>query len=117
MHSNLMKTKPDNSMMFTVRLMIIMHSFDLVTYTFDYLMVIKRWKFFISTRFITCTVSFVVGIIIQVSFYRFTMSTSGDNVDFVMNFQDNIYKLLILTVVYIYQSYLVWAIMNTIMYF
>ena len=77
------ETKPDHETMHIIRVVMLLHSFDLLTYMADFLMVIKRFKFFISLRFILCCVSFTLGIMIQYSFFS-SASLSGDT--FVINF-------------------------------
>jgi len=58
------KTRPDDPIMPAARLMLIMHTFDLVIYLCDFIMVLKRWRFFITLRFILACIAFTLGLMI-----------------------------------------------------
>ena len=62
--------KEDQSveLMRIVKLLISMHFFDLATFLIDMVMVLKRWRFMIAMRFILSSISFAIGIVIQVAF-------------------------------------------------
>ena len=108
-------TKPNHGMMFAVRGCLVIHTFDLMTYFCDYVMIIKRWKFFIAARHILCCISVTMGIIVQIWYVEHVMIASTDAL--LVQLEDNVMKLLTGTILYIYQTYVIWAILNLIIYF
>ena len=106
-------TQPKHELIAAVKLIIAIHAIDLLTYLFDFVMVYRRLRFLISARFITNSVSFTLGIIVMTMFYQTTTSQGV----MTLNMDQNIFRLVGGTVFYIYQMYLVWAVMNTFMYF
>jgi len=55
---------PDHEMMAGMKLIFAMLVFDILTFLVDFVMVIKRWRFFINMRHILCCIAFTLGIMI-----------------------------------------------------
>jgi hypothetical protein len=107
------QSKPNHPAMYLIRLIIALHACDLVTFMFDYFMVCKRAKALISFRFVTCTASVAISAIVQFSFY----DQSFYKGELTLDFQDSLNRLIIGTLLYVYQTYLCWAIINIFMFF
>lgn len=63
---NFKKTEPNEDLLRIVRLLIAMHTFDLLTYLVDLTMVCKRWKTMLAFRFMLSSISLTIGVVIQV---------------------------------------------------
>ena len=94
--------------------LIVMHGFDILTFTFDFIMVCKRWKALLIARFITSSIAFTVGIMAQTTFYNVVMY--GED-KITVDFTTSMAKMCGVTIIYIWQTYLVWCVMNLLMYF
>ena len=86
---------------------------DILTYLIDFVLVIKRWKTMLFFRNIACTLSIVQAVIVQVSFYKYTSVDKRMEVDFGSSRQ----RWIMLMIIYMYETYIVWAVLNTLMYF
>lgn len=104
----------DEAMMRVIRMLIVIHSFDLATYLVDLLMVCKRWRAMIALRFIFSSISFSVFVIVQI---LFTETMHDDNHQLVFDFSSDMAKLVAASVIYVYQTFLIWIIINLFMYF
>ena len=85
---------------------------DLLTFLCDFIMVLKRNWFFISLRYITSSVSFTLGVMIQIDFALTTYNGGDVSLDFKSSIQAWIFGIM----VYIYQCYIVWGVINILMY-
>ena len=47
-------------------------AFDLLTFLLDLVMVLRRWKFVIALRYIMCSVSLSLSVVLSVNFYLFS---------------------------------------------
>mmetsp|Transcript_13193 Transcript_13193/g.22371 ORF Transcript_13193/g.22371 Transcript_13193/m.22371 type:complete len:106 (+) Transcript_13193:232-549(+) len=61
---------PDNELMLSIKFIICMLSADIATFLIDMVMVLKRWRLFITLRFIGCALSFTLGVMVQVDFFK-----------------------------------------------
>ena len=107
------RSHSDDHLVVTMRLIIAMLAMDMGTFLCDLIMVLKRWAFFISLRFIICSVSVTLGAMIMVHFGSEKYSDGTLEV----NFGRGIELWISFIILYIFQSYIVWGIMNVFMYF
>ena len=108
------ENSPNLPMLRVIRLLTVIHSFDLATYLVDLLMVCKRWRAMIALRFILSSISFSIFIVVQVCF---TETMHNDEHQLVFDFSSDMAKLVAISVIYIYQTFLIWIIINLFMYF
>lgn len=107
------KKKPDNTLMVSVRLVIALLAFDVCAILCDFIMSIKFQRAFIGIRSIFSTISFTLGFMIQVDFYMDCAKADGK---LVLDLTNDIVQLLMVTVGYIYQSYVIATVINIFMY-
>lgn len=108
-------TEDDKSvaMHHSIRLVLGMHCFDIVTYLMDIIMVLRRLQFFISGRQVLSSISFTLGFILQTEFYLSDVVYPTDE----SNLRHGIDQWILVTIIYIYQTYTIWIVMNLFMYF
>ena len=111
-HYRWMKSSPDDTLISCVRLIMGLLLCDLLTFLCDFIMVLKRNWFFISLRYITSSVSFTLGVMIQIDFGL----TTYNGGDVSLNFKSSIQAWIFGIMVYIYQCYIVWGVINILMY-
>jgi hypothetical protein len=61
---------PQHELMTLILLVIGLLASDILTYLIDFVLVIKRWKAMLFFRNIACTLSIVLGVILQADFYQ-----------------------------------------------
>ena len=110
---NWYQKNPQHELLTVIVLILGMLGADILTYSIDFILVIKRWKAMLFFRHIACTLSLVMGIIIQADFYAFNRKESGID----LNFGNSKQRWIMLIIFYMYESYIGWAVMNTLMYF
>ena len=64
------KQNPQHELMTLIILVIGLLGADILTYLIDFVLVIKRWKAMLFFRNIACTLSIVLGVILQADFYQ-----------------------------------------------
>ena len=101
------------AMRHSIRLVLGMHCFDIATYLMDIFMVVRRWQFFISGRQVLCSISFTIGFILQLEFYMQDVRNPTKDT----NLQHGIDQWILVTIIYIWQTYTIWTVMNLFMYF
>ena len=111
-HFRWMKSSPDDALISCIRLIMVLLLCDLLTFLCDFIMVLKRNWFFISLRYITSSVSFTLGLMIQIDFALTTYNGGDVSLDFKSSIQAWIFGIM----VYIYQCYIVWGVINILMY-
>ena len=104
---------PDEKMIYCVRLILALLMSDVITYLCDFIMILKRMKFFISIRYIACTISFTVGVIVQIDYFL----QSYNSGDVRLEMKNSLHAWILFVIVYIYQCYIVWGVINLMMYF
>ena len=97
----------------SIRLVLGMHCFDIATYLTDVFMVVRRWQFFISGRQVLCSISFTIGFILQLEFYISDIKYPTINT----NLQHGLDEWILVTIIYTWQTYTIWTVMNLFMYF
>ena len=107
------KSFPDDPLMVTMRLIIAMLAVDIATFLCDFIMILKRWAFFISLRFIFCSASVTLSAIVLVHFF----SEEYKNNEIEVKFSRKVELWISFIILYIFQSYIVWGILNVFMYF
>ena len=85
---------------------------DILTFMCDFIMVIKRNWMFASLRFITCSVAITLGAMVQVEFILHSYNGGDLSLDFKRSLHAWIFGIMI----YIYQCYIVWGVINILMY-
>ena len=99
--------------MTSLRLVIGLLCFDIATILCDVVMVIRRFTTFIAIRFILSSISFTLGLMVQIDFYNYVTKQNS-------NFEDematSIFKILVVTIMFILQGYIIWFILNIFMY-
>ena len=73
---------PDSHLVVTMRLILGMLAVDIATFLCDFIMVLKRWAFFISLRFIICSVSVTLSTIIMIHFFSEKFQDGTVQLDF-----------------------------------
>jgi hypothetical protein len=63
-HFRWMRHSPDDPLVNCIRLLMMLLIGDLTTFLCDFIMVLRRNKFFISLRHIACCVSFTLGVMV-----------------------------------------------------
>ena len=108
--------RPNDPYMPAVKVALSMLCFDLLCYILDFVMVIKRWKFCTQFRYIVCCISFSLAIAIQTILY---IDQSKSDKSFIEQFGTGggPFRLLLLIVFYIYETYVIWMTINILMYF
>lgn len=91
-----------------------MLSFDLATIGCDLIMVINRFTTFIAFRYIFTSVSITLSLMIQIDFFDFI---NQDDISLKTQVSSSIFKILVITILFTYQGYIIWFIINTFMYF
>jgi len=107
------ETQPDHPLMFALKFSMGMMAADIFTFFLDFVMVIRRLKVLISLRFIVCVLAFTLGVMVQVDFVEYIRRNDAMSLDL----SDTFVKYNIGVITYIYEYYLVWVVLNTIMYF
>ena len=107
------KQNPEHELQIPIKLVMGLLGADILTYLIDFVLVIKRWKTMLFFRNIACTLSIVQAVIVQVSFYKYTSVDKRMEVDFGSSRQ----RWIMLMIIYMYETYIVWAVLNTLMYF
>jgi len=107
-----MKSSPDDALIYCIRLIMVLLLCDLLTFLCDFIMVLKRNWFFISLRYITSSVSFTLAVMIQIDFSLTTYNGGDVSLDFKSSIQAWIFGIM----VYIFQCYIVWGVINILMY-
>ena len=107
------KSDPDNHLHIVVRLSIMMLIFDVAVYLCDLSVALAVKRFILHFRFIICSLSFCTGLIIQVTTFDNIYNSNKVEIDF----RDNMEKFSLFIIFYTYQCYLVWAVINLLMYF
>lgn len=81
--------------------------FDVLTFSSDLALLKLKWRLMITARYIFSSISVTIGIMIMVAFYL------GEHLNF------NLWhaRWTYLMVVYIFQGYIVWMVINLLMYF
>jgi hypothetical protein len=111
-HFRWMKTRPDEKMIYCIRLLMAMMIGDVFTFLCDFIMILKRMKFFISLRYIACAISFTIGVIVQTDFFL----ESYNSGDVKLDFRNSIHAWIFFMIVYVYQGYIIWGVINLMMY-
>ena len=91
----------------SIRIIVSLLAFDLLTFLLDLVMVIRRWKFIIALRYMICSVSLSLSVVLSVNFYFLAKAISIDG------FSD---KWIYFINIYVYQNILIWIILNLFMY-
>ena len=107
------KQNPDHQLGTLIVLAIGVLGADILTYLIDFVLVLKRWKTMLFFRNIACTLSIVCSVILQVDFYKYTSNEKRLQVDFNSSRQ----RWIMLIIIYMYETYIVWAVLNTLKYF
>ena len=107
-------TKPD-FLDFTINNMIIMLlSFDCAVYLTDYVMVIKRWRFFITLRHILSCISLAIATMIFMDFAEEEWKSDGV---VAFDFHNAMEAWILGIILYMLQSYLVFCVLNMVISF
>ena len=90
-----------------IRIIVGILAFDLLTFFLDLIMVLRRWKFVIALRYIMCSVSLSLSVVLSVNFYLFSE---------IISLNDFSNKWIYVVNIYIYQNIIIWVIINLFMY-
>ena len=107
---------PDSKWLPYVILSAVLLITDLTVYMLDFLMVINRWEFVMALRYILNSISITLSVIIQVYFFESAYSDKQGDAD-AFSLQRNSVLWLLAVIIYAYVSYIIYAVLNTLMYF
>ena len=69
-YGKFLKWDPDNKLIVTIRIAIVMLTMDLLTYSCDLMAAFAVKRFFLNFRFVVCCLAFTSGLMIQFSLFN-----------------------------------------------